>query len=1444
MTFVLGRHAAFVLSTNRFRLMKPGLLLCAVFLCPAVLRGDLRSWWPLEDNAADAAGGNPGTWNGSAVYSSAVAAPGSQRAANFSNAVSPKRFVRAGAGIDFTGSEPFSAMAWIRGGPQDATILGDMLQGGTYRGWELHAGTTANGGSATGLTIWLLNAYPSNAIQVSSPVNVLNNAWHHVAFTYDGSRSAAGVKVYIDGAVAAASATLNSLTATIANGAGAELNLGSRQNGANHTFTGLVDEAAVFSHALSAAEVAQIHAGGLAPLLAPPALAATDPLSGETVAVLSNAEVTFSREVVGVAAADLLINGQAATGVVALSGSRYRFAFASPAVGNVTFAWAEGHGIADRSGRPFAGTGWSAVLDPTLPPPPVYISEFLASNAGGLEDEDYSTPDWIELTNPGPGRADLDGWSLSDDPAGRTRWTFPATTIRAGERLVVFASGKNRAQTGAPLHTDFRISSDGGHLALLRPDGTAAHVMAGYPAQEANVSFGPQPGTALADGTAAWRYFLEPTPGSVNPTADLPATAIRSLHHAPAWPGDADDLVVQATIVPVTGPVTEATLFYRVQDGAEVAVPMTAGPEGQVAVIPAAAAAPGQMIRWRVAVTAGGVASRWPLNRNAVTALPLYEGTTVRQTVSTRLPLYEVFVPGYQIPASASGPFHAADSDGGTRGAFAWNGVLHDNVLFRIKGTTSRYLRKRSHRVEFNPGHEFAWSGSEPGLRELNLNSEYVDPAYCRQYLSLWMQRDSGGVGAPHFPVRVHMNGGFWQLAFHTMAADRELLRNNGLDDRGALYKQVGQLTPGSPEKENRTWESNADYNAFADAIRETRPLAQRAAGLMDHADAAAVINYIAVARLTQEADDVWANMVLFRDSEDTLLWRPIPFDLNLSFGQLFHDGQTWNTVVHGNMDNNKSHPLYGSSVCRPQYPNNPSYNGWWNRLYDAVIQHPATRAMLLRRMRTLLDRFYGPPGTVYAERGLENKLDALWADIAPEAVLDRATWGWAPVNPTTGSFGVYGLGNIAPGQAINDVKNLYLAQRRDHFYTKHSIANASLATGLTNAMKAGIPDAQAATAAPVFGVIEFNPAGGNQDHEFIELRNEGPEAIDVSGWELSGGVRDTLDPGTVIPAAAALYLTPDIAAFRGRSVSPKAGEALLVQGNYDGHLSNAGETLVLRRPDGSVAATASYVGSLSPAQQWLAISELAYDPKPDGTAEFIELVNLSPSETLELEGIRFSAGIDFAFSGSAIRSLPPGGRVLIVRSLAAFAAAYGAGLPVAGVFANGSRLDNAGERIKLEDADSSTIFDFSYAPGFPWPGEGVLVAAPPANGDAANNPARWRLPVDPAGSPGRSDAVAFSGGDASDFLAYAMGGETEVRLVGREVAGSPDFLLEFSRALAADDAVGTPQGSADLGTWSHEGLIRESESRDPLRPDLSVVRYRIPAGLARQYVRVQWHRR
>lgn len=37
--------------------------------------------------------------------------------------------------------------------------------------------------------------------------------------------------------------------------------------------------------------------------------------------------------------------------------------------------------------------------------------------------------------------------------------------------MIVFASGKNRRIPGRPLHTSFKLTASGEHLALIRPDG-------------------------------------------------------------------------------------------------------------------------------------------------------------------------------------------------------------------------------------------------------------------------------------------------------------------------------------------------------------------------------------------------------------------------------------------------------------------------------------------------------------------------------------------------------------------------------------------------------------------------------------------------------------------------------------------------------------------------------------------------------------------------------------------------------------------------------------------------------------------------------------------------------------------------------------------------------------------------------------------------------------
>jgi hypothetical protein len=56
--------------------------------------------------------------------------------------------------------------------------------------------------------------------------------------------------------------------------------------------------------------------------------------------------------------------------------------------------------------------------------------------------------------------------------------------------------------------------------------------------------------------------------------------------------------------------------------------------------------------------------------------------------------------------------------------------------------------------------------------------------------------------------------------------------------------------------------------------------------------------------------------------------------------------------------------------------------------------------------------------------------------------------------------------------------------------------------------------------------------------------------------------------------------------------------------------------------------------------------------------AEFIELLNISSSVSLNLRGVRFTTGVEFDFTGSPV-ALLPGGRALVVRDLAAFSAIW-----------------------------------------------------------------------------------------------------------------------------------------------------------------------------------------
>ncbi|MFI4860828.1 MAG: CotH kinase family protein [Phycisphaerales bacterium JB063] len=149
------------------------------------------------------------------------------------------------------------------------------------------------------------------------------------------------------------------------------------------------------------------------------------------------------------------------------------------------------------------------------------ITELLASNDGGLLDEDGDSSDWLEIYNAGDSALDLTGWFLTDAVNDLTQWAFPSVSLGAGEYLVVFASNKDRADSdGTELHTNFALGAGGEYLALVEADGStvAFEFAPEFPAQQTDVSYGFTASTSqsltLVDGSTPLSYLL-PTNGAL-----------------------------------------------------------------------------------------------------------------------------------------------------------------------------------------------------------------------------------------------------------------------------------------------------------------------------------------------------------------------------------------------------------------------------------------------------------------------------------------------------------------------------------------------------------------------------------------------------------------------------------------------------------------------------------------------------------------------------------------------------------------------------------------------------------------------------------------------------------------------------------------------------------------------------------------------------------------
>src|SRR6185295_13907866 len=109
---------------------------------------------------------------------------------------------------------------------------------------------------------------------------------------------------------------------------------------------------------------------------------------------------------------------------------------------------------------------------------PLWLNELQAQNTGGITDNFGEREPWIELYNAGTNALNLEGCFLANNyDSNLTQWAFPpGSSIAPGEFKIVWADGEPGETSGTNLHTNFRLNSSTGAVALVRMAGAQPQI--------------------------------------------------------------------------------------------------------------------------------------------------------------------------------------------------------------------------------------------------------------------------------------------------------------------------------------------------------------------------------------------------------------------------------------------------------------------------------------------------------------------------------------------------------------------------------------------------------------------------------------------------------------------------------------------------------------------------------------------------------------------------------------------------------------------------------------------------------------------------------------------------------------------------------------------------------------------------------------------------------
>lgn len=306
-------------------------------------------------------------------------------------------------------------------------------------------------------------------------------------------------------------------------------------------------------------------------------------------------------------------------------------------------------------------------------------------------------------------------------------------------------------------------------------------------------------------------------------------------------------------------------------------------------------------------------------------------------------------------------------------------------------------------------------------------------------------------------------------------------------------------------------------------------------------------------------------------------------------------------------------------------------------------------------------------------------------------------------------------------------------------------------------------------------------------DH--LDTLRVGQNILAIHGLNLSAGNSDFL---------ISAELTASKGGGEGGTVSPSAIQ-------YAGQvtLNNSTEVKARIKNGNEWSALCEAAYAVDAVAENLRITEMMYHPgdvnePSDPNEEYIELTNTG-SETINLNLVRFTRGIDFTFPAV---DLVPGGRVVVVEERAAFEGRYGTGVDIAGEYSG--KLDNGGERIRLEDAVGRSILDFKYKDGWRGITDGAgysltMIDSSDPNNSNWGKKDSWRASAYAGGSPGLDD-----GGIVPNPGAVVIN-----EVLAHSHAAAPDWIELYN----------TTNEQIDIGGW----YLSDSE--------LDLKKYEIAAG-------------